>query len=198
MKTMKRLLFIMFAAATIMFAGCEKNDDENDPANVVGPFDAPSLAASTQIWTFDDQTWSDVIHCPECNKETFEYSFTEPQCRSYTEEGKTWYYYNWKYVNANKNTLCPSPWRVPTESDFSTLISDTTITYSTLIDAWGYGGYALGTSLFEVDTDAFYWSSTANGTNYAYNLGLDRSGNLDLASGNHKYYGFQVRCVKDN
>jgi uncharacterized protein (TIGR02145 family) len=169
----------------LLFAvGCKKEDES---------VATPPLAASTQTWTFGDQTWSDAIHCPECNKETFEDSYTDPQCRSYTESGKTWYYYNWAYVDANKATMCPSPWRVPTSEDFETLASSTD--YSTLISEWGYGGLADGSSMYIVDTHARYWSSSVGGGNYPYSLNC-WGGEMDVASVYNKSFGLQVRCVK--
>jgi hypothetical protein len=155
----------------------------------------PPHAASTQAWTFGNSSlmWSDAIHVPECNKETFEESLTKPQCRSYTSGTSTWYYYNWLYVNANAATLCPQPWRVPTRSDFDALVGVTTS--SALADAWVYGGAASGGSMSN-PSFAYYWSSTVypSDTNFAYYL-LYYSGNLNVIAYN-KYYGFQVRCVK--
>jgi hypothetical protein len=178
-----KISFVLLLAAIMVFAGCDK--DENATT--------PPLAASPQTWTFGEQTWSDAIQCPECNKETFEDSYTDPQCRSYTENEKTWYYYNWAYVSQNAATLCPSPWRVPTKEDFDVLVSNTT--YSVLISAWGYGGSIsdwLG-GVVSPGSFAHYWSSTESDVG-AYSL---RYASYDLDVGNHSYYlGFQVRCVK--
>jgi hypothetical protein len=49
----------------------------------------PRYAASTTTWKYGEQTWSDAIQVPECDKEDFEASST-PQCRSYTKDGTTW------------------------------------------------------------------------------------------------------------
>jgi hypothetical protein len=146
-------------------------------------------AASTQTWTFGSQTWSDAIRIPDCNKNDFTDSSTEPQCRSYTSGTNTWYYYNWPYVNENAAALCPSPWRVPSQSDFNTLVSNTD--YTALVSEWGYGGQ---TNMVNTAMDAYYWSSTQRTTDTAYRL-FYLSGYLTVANSN-KYYGFQVRCVK--
>jgi hypothetical protein len=152
----------------------------------------PPYAASTQTWTFGEQQWSDAIRIPACNKTSFMNSFTEPQCRSYTLGTNTWYYYNWPYVVANPSTMCPSPWRLPSQSDFNTLVSNTN--YSTLISAWGYGGYCTSSgSLYYQGSYAYYWSSTEDDSNFAYSLDY-YSGSLYVYY-NNKYYGFQVRCV---
>jgi hypothetical protein len=162
---------------------------------VVGGYaqSTPPHAASTNTWTFGAQTWSDAIHIPECNKADFTRSDTEPQCLSYTEGEKTFYYYNWAYVNANAATLCPSPWRVPTKADFEERVSNSS--GNTLIDAWIYGGYANGISVNEVSTNAYYWSSTETGNNFAHSL-LCYGSYLRPQDTTYKTNGFQVRCVK--
>jgi hypothetical protein len=161
--------------------------------------DTPPQAASSKAWVFDDQTWSDAIHVPECNKETFEDSYTNPQCRSY----KTYYYYNWPYVDANAANLCPSPWRVPSKGDFEML----TLNFSAAIlcAEWGYGG---SSSLHGVDTHASYWAFTVPklepnpenesdllpDPNNAYLLNY-HSGHSDVPY-DDRNKGLMVRCVK--
>jgi hypothetical protein len=152
----------------------------------------PPHAASTQTWTFGDQVWSDAIRIPECNKASFSNSEYTPECRSYTSGSETWYYYNWAYVDANKHTLCPSPWRVPSENDYQILVLNTTL--NTLINAWALSGYASGSSADNVGESAYYWSSTEDGTTFAYDLYCD-SGYL-YVSNTGKDNGFRVRCVR--
>jgi hypothetical protein len=186
----------------IVFAGCKKTTDDDTTSDaddvydvVYEDVDTPLHAASKTTWTFGSSTltWSDVIQCPECNRPDFEDNYTEPQCCSHAEEGaETRYYYNWAYVNANAATLCPSPWRVPTSSDFSALTSNTS--YSTLINIWGYGGYAFSTAMMSVGTSADYWSATTYDSDNAYHLKYDED-YLYVISG-LKRRGFQVRCVK--
>jgi hypothetical protein len=151
----------------------------------------PPHAASTRTWTFGTQTWSDAIRIPACNKKSLLESATNPQCCSYTEQGNTFYYYNWAYVDANEDKLCRSPWRVPSKEDFDILESNTN--HATLIDAWGYGGRAYGSSMDGVRAYAHYWSSTAY-NDYAYYLGY-YNGMLAVSYSNKRYW-FQVRCVR--
>jgi uncharacterized protein (TIGR02145 family) len=154
----------------------------------------PPYAASTQTWVFGDQTWSDAIHIPDCNKSSFTNSYTDPHCRSYTLGENTWYYYNWAYVSQKVVALCPSPWRVPSQSDFITLVSNTN--YSTLISDWGYGGYCnSGGTLANQGSGAYYWSSSEIDSSYAYTLYYLSSYVYPQIYGN-KNYGQQVRCVK--
>jgi hypothetical protein len=157
--------------------------------------------ASTQTWVFGNRTWSDAIQIPECNKTDFANSDTDPQCRSYTYNGHLFYYYNWPYVDVNKNILCPAPWRVPNQSDFSALIGNTN--YTALINAWLKSGWCAAGPIL----DGYYgagnvWSTTTVNSSLSvalqyHDLGLNPASNL-LTTNTSKYVGLQVRCVKDN
>jgi hypothetical protein len=117
-----------------------------------------------------------------------------PQCRSYayTAVGKTFYYYNWPYVDANKATMCPDPWRVPDESDFQQLVSATND--ATLGAIWGYGGYATDLPTLDVGLYGTFWSATADSSSHAYTVYYG-SGYLGMNS-YVKRIGFEVVCVK--
>jgi hypothetical protein len=149
----------------------------------------PFYAASTQTWTIGEQTWSDAIQMPACNKENFTDSYTEPHCRSYTSGTNTWYYYNWPYVNQNAAQLCPAPWRVPSRSDYIELANAGTL----LADIWPLSGYVNGSSTYNVGSGGGVRSSTEDGDN-AYYLNYVSSGQRVSNAGKH--FGFQVRCVK--
>jgi hypothetical protein len=164
-----------------------------DSFNVtVEAIDTPPNAYSASTWVFGNQTWSDRIvaspsNCTQTNTlSTSDYSATEYK----VYDGH--YYYSWTCAYNNRTNFCPSPWRMPTQSDFSTLISNTN--YSALISAWGYGGEVYGGSMYDLNTRLYYWSSTQYDTNYAYHLyyGSD----LLLVTNTYKYYGYQVRCVR--
>ena len=160
-------------------------------------YDTPPHAASAKTWTVGSQVWSDAIQIPDCNKSNFRKSPTIPQCRSYTHEGNTYYYYNWPYVNTNANLLCPAPWRVPNIADY-VLLADNGKPLFCLLNNWGdtYGGWCDGArSLPESVSTLFYWSTwELNGelAQYAYYY----NGALFPQAATLKYYGFQVRCVK--
>jgi hypothetical protein len=158
--------------------------------------DAPANAVSDTVWVFGNQTWSDAIHILECNKSTFEESFTNPQCRSYTYEGNTYYYYNWPYVNTYANELCPSPWHVPTRTDFDKLENITHTNMVRLQHLWGFGGLALRISLLNTADDAFYWSFTELTAEIAYAFHYPTGGGIPVEYNHFKLLGYQVRCVK--
>jgi hypothetical protein len=157
----------------------------------------PHYAASTRTWTFGAQIWSDAIQMPECNKDDFDNLYATPNCRSYTEGGKTWYYYNWGYVDANKtDRLCPLPWRVPTKADMKTLLSNSN--ENALYDAWGNGGCASFGYIPHTRT-AVYWTTTEDSVSSyeAFYLAIFR--NQRFVYKVSKYaVGNQIRCVRNN
>jgi uncharacterized protein (TIGR02145 family) len=170
---------------------------------------APPYAASSQIWVIGDQSWSDAIHVPECNKDDFGDNTISPLCRSYTHQETTYYYYNWPYAGQNGDVLCPAPWRVPTKDDFIALdvalggngtnrMEDTEWVIVNYINTWGgaFGGLVYGVgSTFNQGAGAYYWSSEESNANYAYYLNFNTS-SVVTQNYDGKNYGFQVRCVK--
>jgi hypothetical protein len=188
-----RLIVSLMVAAAMVFASCNKENYPQDSESTTS--DPPTYAASNKIWVFGEQTWSDAIHMPECNKETFDGGYwNEPKadCRSYTYEGKTYYYYSWPYVDAHKATMCPSPWRVPTKDDFE-LLADK-VSYTELIVAWGYGGSIYGSSLVNVEPHGAFWSSTVYNSALRFQLYYEWE-NVTLDQFPF-FAGLQVRCVK--
>jgi hypothetical protein len=176
---MTKLPLAVFFLA-IALAGCRSKDGGKNAAEIVV---TPPYAASTMTWTFGDQTWSDAIHCPECNKESFADSDTDPQCRSYTADGNTWYYYNRPYVALNAETLCPAPWHIPTNDEYLSLLSGAKD--AAAYAGWRSGGYIIWNEVYWY-MDAGYWSLPAAD---------DAAPSLinDFYAG----YGFMVRCVKE-
>jgi hypothetical protein len=186
--------FTLMIAAAIIFAGCSKDESKTDEETIT----TPTYAASTHTWTFGSSTltWSDAIQMPACNKADFDggtWDAPKADGRSYTHDGKTYYYYSWPYVNQNAVQLCPNPWRVPTKADFEALADAASA--SELIDAWGYGGSAHSSGIDDATSFGSYWSSTATGDDIA-NLLDYYSGSMIIVGENSKDYGLQVRCVK--
>jgi hypothetical protein len=158
---------------------------------VVAP--PPPNAYSTTIWTFGLQTWSDriVADPSNCTKTNVLSSTNHSSTEYKIYDGR--YYYSWTCAYNNRDAFCPSPWRLPSLSDFHILVSNTD--ESTLGNAWGYGGYMWSNSQTGVGSAARFWSSTSNDTITAYNLNY-KDGVLQVNYFGTKSYGYQVRCVK--
>lgn len=162
----------------------------------------PPLAASSDTWQYGNLIWSDRINVAgdDCNK-----AFARSEsaaCGTYSDAGVTRYYYNWHYVNDNKeSTLCPSPWRVPTSSDFDAIINATT--GPDLVATWGYGGRYNEWAELSWYTGAnpqglLLWSATPdpeNGTK-AKDFNVIPDWSTWNVGSDSKMEGRQVRCVK--
>jgi uncharacterized protein (TIGR02145 family) len=70
------------------------------------------------------------------------------------------------------------------------------ITYTTLINAWGYGGFANGSDMYELTSYAHYWSSTAYALSNLYANQLRYYNGGTQVRYVYNYTGMQVRCVK--
>jgi uncharacterized protein (TIGR02145 family) len=172
----------------------------------------PPFAASTQTWTVGAQTWSDRIVSPaDCNKSAFTFDSNSPQCRSNTYKSVLYYYYNWPYVIANKNTMCPHGWRVPEYDDCVTLDKalggsgaqrSATASWITehYLQLWSgslASGYWSATHAGpQYGSDGNYWSQTADGSTNAYVLYYDLDGSVSPAYSTVRSAGFMLRCVK--
>jgi uncharacterized protein (TIGR02145 family) len=172
------------------------------------------------------QTWSDHINVPACDKTDFDGGFFNDIDENDYEVGYSdiqyggnpkadcrnnpgyYYLYSWWYVSKNAATLCPSPWRVPTADDFLALYkalggtddwSKDEALIEKYINSWGgvYGGIAKDTSLIYTGSIAQYWSSTG-GCCLAWWMSVNKNnGVICSAAASAVFYGYQVRCVKN-
>jgi hypothetical protein len=173
--------------------GCASNPATG--AITVRP-DTPPGAVSAQSWYYGAQRWSDnIVASPAgCTKTNFlTLSMYQPQYIVFSGR----YYYNWACVDAAKNTLCPSPWRVPSQEDIQTLINNTNA--GTLSRDWGYGGYVVRDNQGGLSDYGFYWSSSTSQFDtigdHAWSLVFNNSSLLILFD-EYQINGLQVKCVK--
>jgi uncharacterized protein (TIGR02145 family) len=185
----------------------------------------PSGAASTQTWVVGNQTWSAPLKKAQagCIAST-DFGYTNPPTTAYYRSSGLYsgsgYLYNWKCVSENSNSanatsLCPSPWRVPTQTDFSDLdkafvggtgdnrseVDQSWIT-ANYINAWGgvYGGFTSNYGIYDTTHVAYYWSQTVSPQspkNLAYYMRYTYVGAVSVRVTANQYFGYQVRCVKD-
>ena len=124
------------------------------------------------------------------------------------------------YTWAAAKTACPTGWHLPDTTEWNTLFtavggSSTAGKMLKSTSGWNSSGNSVsGTDNYSFsalpagfrrnggnyDSEGFYayfWSSTENGSGYAYDLDmLYNDGGAYLRYGS-EYYGFSVRCVKD-
>jgi uncharacterized protein (TIGR02145 family) len=182
-------------------------------------YDYELCAVSAQTWVVGTQTWSAPLTKaqPGCTAATDLGTTNPPTSALYRSPGfyrGSGYLYNWKCVNensdaANPNSLCPSPWRVPTRSDFITLDIALGGTGSNrngiplawieehYVQEWGavWGGGAAGTGTGWGSNHDFYWTSEGNGLS-GLSMVITTTGIVWPVDGRAARYGLQVRCVK--
>lgn len=127
-------------------------------------------------------------------------------------------YYQWSaatagYTGTSQSTqsICPKGWTLPSQSQFRQLINSG-LSSSNFMNAPYYllrGGYLYNSSLDATESLGHYWSSTPNGSSYAYHLvffagtsvgpgggvGGVIDGGVDAYQDISRYYGLSIRCV---
>ena len=106
-----------------------------------------------------------------------------------------------------------SPWRLPTDAEFSALVSNCTITWTTINGVsgrlvTGKGAYAdrsiflpavgvgNGSGLYNPGSNGYYWSSTPNSVNSNDAWGLSFNSSSFYRISNYRCYGRTVRPVR--
>ena len=119
------------------------------------------------------------------------------------DSGRTDYGVWYNYVAASAGTIktnnnstdatsdiCPSGWRLPTDSEFSG------ITSSSSAFSLVYGGYYYNGTLYSASYEGDWWSSTASNVTTRYLLNYDDG---DLGTDyDYRYNGSYVRCVRSS
>jgi uncharacterized protein (TIGR02145 family) len=179
--------------------------------------------ASSQTWKVGIQEWSDAVTAPGCAKgnstgnNAYANDATVADCRQ-AINGFKGHYFSWCMVMRYAEQLCPGDWRVPTKDDFIALdlalggngtngqvVSARPTAYmpTTGSGTAAQQGGIWGGSRFTADASrlpnggARYWSSTERNGTSAYSLYFSAS-SISPQFNYNKYYGFALRCVRDN
>ena len=147
--------------------------------------------------------------------------FTSNTASSYSASSNVYSYgkyYNWYSATAGHGTyskssgnvsgdICPAGWHLPTGNtsgefkSLNTALSGTDIgtTASNNLRSYPnnfvYSGGMNGSLVYSRNSGGYYWSSSSNGSNYAYALYLNSSSVDPGMNGLNKYYGSLARCV---
>lgn len=125
--------------------------------------------------------------------------------------------YNWYAVKTGK--LCPTGWHVPSNDDFTTLISylggessaggklkESETTHWVSPNSEGNnesgfsglpGGYLTAENFMSIRTEGYWWSSTESNSVNAFFINLKSSNGSAITASGLKTNGLSVRCVKD-
>lgn len=157
----------------------------------------------------DDNTWKGLTTAAYCN-----YKNDASIAATY---GKL---YNW-YAVTNTKKLAPKGFHIPTDAEWTTLynyLGGERSVGNKLREVgtahWGSSVYATNSTLFTalpgggrtfdkyygvftaITSDAYFWSTTANGASNAGYMDLYEKGYFERHD-SPKYYGYSVRCIKD-
>ena len=177
---------------------------------------------TTTTWAIGNQVWSDAVTATACNKETFDAGASNfwtggdfyADCR--TNPGFPGHLFSWCAVARFANQLCPYPWRVPTQQDFSNLdfalggdggnrnatetaTSTPQFVMDNYITRWGghFGGL-IQPILMGQNQLGSYWSQTHTSTYaIAFALQVHAIGHVYPLSRAVMYAGLALRCVRD-
>ncbi len=180
-----------------------------DPSNTTGTITSAdsnvssnyNIPASSSPWQTSGTATS------ELNKQLVHYAGNETNGANYT-----WYTATASTQGSNYS-ICPRGWKLPTIAQYESMMRAASINFrdcksgscsgsssasdSTKIRGkpynFPYAGYVGNGSLRNVGSVSYYWSRTANGTDYAYNLYFNSS-NVD-ANNSYRYFGLSVRCI---
>lgn len=192
---MKKQILTIFATSLLAIAlvGCNELKDPRDGKIY------RTVKIGKQVWMAENLNYkTEGSYC---------YQDNPANCKKY---GRL---YTW---NAAYDA-CPVGWHLPSKAEFESLFravgvgaaAGTMLKSKTGWDDDGNGWDALGFSAlpggcrtrgenFEDRGDhAYFWSSTENGSGFAYLMGLYSKRNPDLDGDYYKNNSFSVRCLKD-
>ncbi|MBR3320244.1 InlB B-repeat-containing protein, partial [Candidatus Saccharibacteria bacterium] len=100
------------------------------------------------------------------------------------------------YSNTSSPTgdICPSGWRLPTNSEQTNLVSTLDSDYTIFRPV--YSGVYFGGTLSHFGTYGLWWSSDSSSYVSRYRIAYVGDA-LDAGSGSHRVRGYSVRCIKD-
>ena len=181
---------------------------------------AQDVKIGTQTWTtknLDVTKYRNGDAIPQVQDTTWEKLTTGAWCyyANKTANGTTYgKLYNWFAVNDTRG-LAPKGYHIPTDAEWrilSNYLGEEAGTKMKSTSGWTEDGNGTNSSGFSglpggyrdyngtfyvIDYKGYWWSSTEDDTEYAWNRGLNCYGRSVITSMDYKQYGFSVRCLKD-
>jgi uncharacterized protein (TIGR02145 family) len=163
-------------------------------------------------WTVGSQVWSDAVHATNCDKTNFSSIRRDDgfysDCRS--SPNSLGSLFSWCAVVRFQQFLCPYPWRVPTQQDFTYLdrelggdgrrVQNNPHLVNRYLNAWGAAvvGFANhNNEMRRQQNTAMYWSQTQSNVTNAFSIDIRTSGEVRATSTLRKVSGLSLRCVRD-
>ena len=200
------------------------SSSENISAGSVYDATAKTLTDLRDGQTYKTVTIGDQVWMAE--NLNYAYTDVPYEYNGYTSDSTSWCYnndpsncskYGRLYTWVAATTVCPSGWHLPSTTEWKTLFTAVggSSTAGTVLkstggwyndgngtDAFGFSAlpagckYSLGDYDYE-GSQAYFWSSSEDGSDYAYNMLLDYYGDNVRLLNTSKSLGFSVRCLKD-
>ena len=222
---MKNLLKIVSVILSMfLIHSCEKDDDK--PIKDVDGNVYTSVTIGTQVWMGENlktTKYNNGEQIPLVSDNNAWSNLTTPGYCWYNNDEATYKdtygaMYNWYTVNTGN--LCPTGWHVPSNEDWTTLVTflggDTvaggklkekgTTNWNSpntgATDDYGFkalpgGEHDYSGLFYEIGYNGFWWSATDDVVNDAWNRDL-YSNVSDMQRHSYiKRHGFSVRCLKD-
>ena len=168
-----------------------------------------TVTIGDQTWMAENLNYADSVKTPSLKGKSWCYDGVAGYCEKY---GRL---YTW----AAAKTVCPEGWHLPSYDEWNTLFTAVGgkstagaklksqtgwAAYDGITneDSFGFSAlpagckYSLGDYDYE-GSQAYFWSSSEDGSDYAYNMLLDYYGDNVRLLNTSKSLGFSVRCLKD-
>jgi uncharacterized protein (TIGR02145 family) len=212
----------------ILMNSCKKDGDNNNPSGSIKDVDGNFYTAVTinaQTWMIENlktTKYNDNTSIPNITDDAVWGNLTTSGYCWYNNDASTYKspygaLYNWYAVNTGK--LCPTGWHVPSDAEWTTLITAVggeTYSGSDLKEAgtvhWMTpntgatnlssftalpGGYRYSDGSHRIGLSGFWWSSTEFNDNSAWYRNIDYDSESTNRYSGSKRNGASVRCVKD-
>ncbi len=185
---MTKVLVCLFAVTAAMFCtSCDSGTMKDKDGNIY-----KTVKIGDQVWMAENLNY-------ETSSGSWCYDDDSSNCEKY---GRL---YDWETAK----TVCPKGWRLPTKSDFETLLDnvggDKEEAYNTLKDGGSSGFNALlagwresDGSFVSVDKTGWWWTSTEYTVANAWSMFVNNNEYTDIYNGDNKNLGLSVRCLQDN
>ena len=210
-------LFVGTLALSAMFVACgddstsAKDTDRSEEvySDLRDGQTYKTVVIGEQTWMAENLNYADSVTTTGLKGKSWCYGDDPANCAKY---GRL---YTW----AAAKTVCPEGWHLPSYDEWNTLFTAVGgistagaklksqtgwAAYDGITneDSFGFSAlpagckYSLGDYDYE-GSQAYFWSSSEDGSDYAYNMLLDYYGDNVRLLNTSKSLGFSVRCLKD-